>query len=178
MDSEKRWYGVQTFNGYEQKVIDSLKKQIESENMGSLITDIYLPVQTKYSFVRSKLKAKEELLFPGYIFVEMKMTNETLFFVRGVQYVIGYAGIASMKEVPNAMEEGEIDQVKEQAQKVEIDLEPGNFITIVNHNTLENQKATISEIWPEREKMLVRIEALIGDAFTEETLDFSQIEKY
>ncbi len=68
----KEWYAVRTFNGYEQKVIDNLKKQIENEGMSNLITDIYLPVIKRYTFVRSKLKMKEELLFPGYILSKWK----------------------------------------------------------------------------------------------------------
>ena len=60
---DKQWYAVRTFNGYEHKVAENLQKQINQENMGNLITEIYVPVIERYTFVRSKLKKKEELLF-------------------------------------------------------------------------------------------------------------------
>lgn len=173
---EKQWYGVRTFNGYEQKVIDSLERQIEKENMGNLIDQIYLPSIKRYSFVRSKLKLKEELLFPGYFFVRMEMTNETLFFVRGVQYVTGYAGISSMKERPTAMEDFEIDRMVEEISKIRIDLKVGDEIKLVNHDMYEDAIVKIASFDCEKEQMVVSLEQILGeDQFI--TVHFSQIEK-
>jgi transcriptional antiterminator NusG len=174
---EKQWYAVRTFNGYEHKVADSLQKQIEQENMGNLISEIYVPVIEKYTFVRSKLKKKEELLFPGYIFVEMEMTNETLFFVRGVQYVTGYAGISSMKERPSAMEPGEVDHMKLETKKVLIDLQPGDLIKVSNHDMYEGQELVVKNVFPELQEIEVELANLFGENEQSEVLKFTQIEK-
>lgn len=172
----KRWYGVRTFNGYEQKVIDSLEKQIEKENMGNLITEVYLPIINRYSFVRSKLKLKEELLFPGYFFVKMDLTNETMFFVRGVQYVTGYAGISSMKERPSALEDEEVEHMKLETQKIKIDIEIGSKIKIVNHDLYSEQIVIVKEIYAEKQEVLVSLDEILGDEKTE-IISFLQIEK-
>lgn len=173
---DKQWYGVRTFNGYEQKVIDSLNRQIEKENMGNLIEPPYLPTVKRYTFVRGKLKLKEELLFPGYFFVKMEMTNETLFFVRGVQYVTGYAGISSMKERPTAMEEFEIDRMIEETSKIRMDLEIGDEVKLVNHELYEGQIVKIVAMNPEQQTMTVSLEAIIGDGEIVE-INFTQVEK-
>ncbi len=172
----QEWYGVRTFNGYEQKVIDSLKRQIEKEDMGNLISEIYLPSIKRYSFVRSKLKQKDELLFPGYFFVKMEMTNETLFFVRGVQYVTGYAGISSMKERPTAMEEHEIERMLEETNKVLIDLKEGDLIKVVNHDLYDGQIVKIKELKAENEEIVISLDEILGEEKTE-TIKFLQVEK-
>lgn len=172
----QEWYGVRTFNGYEQKVIDSLKRQIEKENMGNLISEIYLPSIKRYTFVRSKLKQKEELLFPGYFFVKLEMTNETLFFVRGVQYVTGYAGISSMKERPSAMEEDEIERMLVETEKILVDLEVGQLIKIVNHDLYEGQIVKVKELRPQTEEIVVSLDEILGEEKTE-VIKFIQVEK-
>ncbi len=172
----QEWYGVRTFNGYEQKVIDSLKRQIEKEGMGSLISEIYLPSVKRYTFVRSKLKQKEELLFPGYFFVKMEMTNETLFFVRGVQYVTGYAGISSMKERPTSMEVAEIERMVEETEKILVDIEIGQEIKIVNHDLYEGEIVKVKEIDAANEKMTVSLDEILGEEQIE-TISFLQVEK-
>ncbi len=171
------WYAVRTFNGYEQKVIDNLQKQIEKENMSNLITDVYLPVVKRYTFVRSKLKAKEELLFPGYIFVEMDTSNETIFFVRGIQYVTGYAGISSMKEKPEPMEHGEVDHMKLETNNIKIDLQEGDIIRVVNHEIYDNQELKIVSIDAANEQLNVSLGEILGDDQGMETITFEQVEK-
>ncbi len=173
----QEWYAVRTFNGYEQKVIDNLEKQIENEGMGNLITDIYLPVVKRYSFVRNKLKMKEELLFPGYIFVKMDMSNETIFFVRGVQYVTGYAGISSMKERPEPMEHGEVERMQEETKNIQVDLQVGDYVRVVNHEMYENQDLKIATIDAANEKLEVELGSILGDDQGTETISFLQIEK-
>ncbi len=173
----KEWYAVRTFNGYEQKVIDNLKKQIENEGMSNLITDIYLPVIKRYTFVRSKLKMKEELLFPGYIFVQMEMSNETVFFVRGVQYVTGYAGISSMKERPEPMEPGEVERMQEETKKIQVDLESGDLVRVINHELYDGQELKVSEVFPEKEELTVELGSILGDDQGTETISFTQVEK-
>lgn len=174
---EKKWYGVKTFNGYEQKVINSLSKQIEVEHMGELFGNIYLPKIKKFSFVRSKLKLKEELLFPGYVFVEMEVSNEAVFFVRGIQYVTGYAGIDSMKEIPQPMDEGEVEEMIQESEKIKIDLNVGDVIKVVNHELYFGQNLVVSNIDTVNEIITVKVDAILGDDFHEENLDFTQIEK-
>lgn len=174
---EKKWFGVRTFNGYEQKVIDSLKTQIEKENMGNLIGEIYLPTVQEYSFVRNVLKKKERLLYPGYIFVNMENTNETIFFVRGIQYVTGYAGIASMKERPMPMDDDEIMHMKMETQKIAVDLNPGDSVIVDGHDLYNDQELKVVSINPEKEELELELKALLGEDTTTEIFKFDQVKK-
>ena len=174
---EKKWFAVRTFNGYEQKVINSLLKQIEIEHMTAAIGKTYLPVMQKFAFTRGKLKLKEELLFPGYIFVEMETTNEAIFFVRGIQYVTGYAGISSMREIPNPMEDGEIDHIIDEASVIKVDINTGDSIKVINHDLYDGQVLKVESIYPKDQKIKVRVDAILGDDFQMEVLDFAQVSK-
>lgn len=193
----KQWYGVRTFTGYEEKVKETLIKQIDIEGMSNLITykdlsmlsgeeyikadlenDIFIPKVTRYSFVRGKLKKKEEILFPGYIFVRFEMSNETLFFVRGIQYVTGYSGIPSMKEVPSPIEDFEIDNMKEQVKNIIVDdVEVGNTVKICEHGLYDNHELKVVAVRPHLEEIDVNADELIGDGDHVETIKFSQIIK-
>lgn len=174
---ENKWFAVRTFVGYEQKVKDSLNKQIVAENMENLITAVYIPIMKRYKFTRGKLKLKEELLYPGYIFVQMKDTNENIFFVRGVQYVTGYAGISSMKERPEAMDDGEVEEMKKQVENVGIELSVGDSIKVVNHEIYDGLVVKIARIDIENQKVEIFIDTIFGDDQKTAEVSFLQIEK-
>lgn len=173
----KQWFGVRTFNGYEQKVIDGLKQQIKEQKMESYIDEIILPKSEEYTFVRNVLKKKEKLLYPGYIFVKMENTNELIFFVRGIQYVTGYAGISSMKEIPSPMEDSEIEHLKEEMQKIKVDLNVGDFVKVSGHELYDGQSLKIININPEKEELELELKSLLGDDERSEIFKFDQIVK-
>lgn len=166
------WYIVKTFPGYEQKAADRLSRQIKIENMQDLVKEVYIPIQKKYKFVRNKISPKEEIIFPGYIFVKMDLTDEAFMFVRGIQHVTGYSGITSMKQRPNPMTNVEFDQMKETAAIILVDFEPGITIKIINNDNYANKEAVIEEINPYTESVLVKIGGL-----TTISLSFGEIEK-
>lgn len=174
---EKKWFGVRTFNGYEQKVIDSLKSQIEKEHMDNFIGEIYLPTVQEYSMVRNQLKKKENLLYPGYIFVNMENTNESIFFVRGIQYVTGYAGIASMKEKPLPMDDEEIEHMKEVTKEILVDLNPGDYVVVDGNELYDGQELRVLSVDPYTETVELEVRALLGDDEGSETFTFDQIRK-
>lgn len=174
---EKRWFGVRTFNGYEQKVIDSLKAQIDKEKMGSFIGEIYLPTVQEYSFVRDHLRKKEKLLYPGYIFVHMENTSEMIFFVRGIQYVTGYSGISSMKEKPSPMDDDEIVQMKKVASTIEVAIKPGDKVIIEGHELYEGQTLKVISIDAEKELVELEVKTLLGEDERSEVFTFEQIKK-
>lgn len=168
---KKEWYAVRTFPGYEVKVIDKLVKQIQNEKKEEVIGEIFLPIRKKYVFVRGKLKLKEEMMFPGYIFVNMIFNNDTFYFVRGIQYVTGYAGISSMKQIPKPMKDSEYETMVDEVKKIQIDLEEGANVVVVNHDLYENSHAVVRDIDCERTTITVELkghEKLI-------TLNFDQI---
>lgn len=169
---KQEWYAVRTFPSYENKVAEKLKKQISIEGKESVISQIYIPVRKRFVFVRGYLKLKEELLFPGYMFVKMEFTDDTFYFVRGIQYVTGYAGISSMKQIPKPMKDAEYDTMVEEVEKIEIDLEPGDIVTIVNHDLYEGEIVRVKSIDTNTCKMDVMINENLDT-----TVDFMQVMK-
>ncbi len=169
---KQEWYAVRTFPSYEQKVADKLKKQIAIEKKEAVIEQVYIPIRKKFVFVRGYLKLKEELLFPGYIFVKMEFTDDTFYFVRGIQYVTGYAGISSMKQIPKPMKESEYETMAKEVEKITIDLLPGDYVTIVKHDLYEDEVVKVKSINTETCKMDVYLadERII-------TIDFMQVQK-
>ncbi len=171
MDKQE-WYAVRTFPSYENKVAEKLKKQISIEGKESVISKIYIPVRKRYVFVRGRLKLKEELLFPGYMFVKMEFTEDTFYFVRGIQYVTGYAGISSMKQIPKPMKESEYETMVKEVEKIEIDLQPGDLITICNHDLYDGELVRVQRFDTATGKM----DVLLPNEL-EVTIDFMQVEK-
>lgn len=169
---KQEWYAVRTFPSYEQKVAEKLKKQIVIEGKESVIGQVYIPIRKRYVFVRGYLKLKEELLFPGYMFVKMEFTDDTFYFVRGIQYVTGYAGISSMKQIPKPMKESEYDTMALEVQKIEIDLEPGDYITIVNHDLYEGELVRVKSI----DTNTCKMDVILSNE-REVTVDFLQVQK-
>lgn len=169
---KQEWYAVRTFPSYEHKVAEKLKKQIVIEGKESVISQVEIPMRKRYVFVRGHLKLKEELLFPGYMFVKMEFTDDTFYFVRGIQYVTGYAGISSMKQIPKPMKDSEYDTMALEVEKIEIDLEPGDYITIVNHDLYEDELVRVKSIDTANCKMDVMLpnEMVV-------TVDFMQVQK-
>lgn len=174
---EKKWFGVRTFNGYEQKVIDSLKTQIKKEQMENFVGEIYLPTVQEYCFVRNQLKKKERLLYPGYIFVQMENSNEAIFFVRGIQYVTGYAGISSMKEKPSPMDDDEITTMKSVTEQISVEVKPGDSVVVEGHDLYDGQTLRVVSVDPNSETMELEVNSLLGDDTTSEVFRFEQIRK-
>ena len=174
----KKWYGVKTFVGYEQKVADLLQSKIESENMGNIITDIYIPKIERFVFVRGKLKKKEELLYAGYIFVKMEKNQMTLNFVRGVKNATGYAGIRNMNEIPTHITDEEVETMKKKTEEILCELKPEDRVKVVNHSDpdLNNQEVTVKEVDSHKEIAIVSLFELFGES-NEVEVRFDQIEK-
>ncbi len=124
----KHWYGVRTFPGYEHKVEEKLKKLIEKDSLENSIEDICIPTYKNYTFVRRVLKRKEELVYPGYVFIKMNLTNELMYSVRGVQYILGYAGTNEMKKKPDVITDDEMEKMMLDSEKRTSTLEIGDRV--------------------------------------------------
>ncbi|ELC8388035.1 transcription termination/antitermination protein NusG [Clostridium perfringens] len=171
MSDRARWYVVHTYSGYENKVKANLEKTIENRNLESLILDIQVPMEESAEEKDGKIKVTLKKKFPGYVIVNMVMTDESWYVVRNTRGVTGFVGPGS-KPVPLTDEEVESMGVMKTA--MDIDLEVGENINIIS-GALSGFAAIIQEINVEKGK----IKALV-DMFGRETLaelDFNQVEK-
>ena len=101
---EINWYVIHTYSGYENKVKANLEKRMESMNVTDKIFRIMVPMEDEVEFKDGQRKINHKKMFPGYVLVEMMMTDETWYVVRNTHGCTGFVGPAS-KPVPLTEEE-------------------------------------------------------------------------
>ncbi len=100
----KRWYVIHTYSGYEENVAHNLKQRIESLGMEDKIFNILIPTEKKIKIKNGKRKIVTEKIFPGYVLVEMIVTDESWYVVRNTPNVTGFIG-SGTTPVPISEEE-------------------------------------------------------------------------
>ena len=128
MNVGPRWYVAHTYSGYENKVKASLEKIIENRNLGHLIFDIRIPVETIVEKNGDEEKETELKVFPCYVLIKMVMNEESWHAVRNITGVTGFVGPGSR---PTPLTEEEVEALNiEQTKKVELSLSEGDTVTI------------------------------------------------
>ncbi|MEW6447872.1 MAG: transcription termination/antitermination protein NusG [Bacillota bacterium] len=171
----KQWYVVHTYSGYENKVKANLEKRIASMNMEDKIFRIVVPEEDEVEIKDGKKRISKRKIFPGYVLVEMDMTDESWYVVRNTPGVTGFVGSGN-KPVP--LTEPEAELILKQAQgeipRVRIDLTPGEKIRVTS-GPFQNFIGVIEEINTEKAKLKVMISMFGRETPIE--LDYSQVEK-
>ena len=121
--NEKRWYIVHTYSGYENKVKTDLEKRIEYMNMGDKIFRIEVPQKTVTQMKAGKKQEKEEKIFPGYVLVEMIMSDEVWFIVRNTQGVTGFIGSSGKGAKPIPLFPEEVERILSSMNQNKINIE-------------------------------------------------------
>jgi transcriptional antiterminator NusG len=170
-NDQAQWYVAHTYSGYENKVKASIEATVENRNMEDLILQVQVPVQEVVETKDGKRVTREKKLFPGYVMIEMFMTDESWYVVRNTRGVTGFVGPAS-KPVP--LSKNELKSMGIKQQTIKIDLEVGDQIKVVA-GPLEGFAGVIEEINLEKSKVKVNI-SMFGRE-TPAELDFEQIEK-
>src|SRR3989339_17889 len=88
----KRWYAIHTYSGYEENVAENLQQRIESMDMEEKIFAIMVPKEKKIKIKNGKRQIIDEKIFPGYVLVEMIVTDDSWYVVRNTPYVTGFVG--------------------------------------------------------------------------------------
>ena len=171
---EKQWYVVNTYSGHENKVKEKLEARTESMGMQDYIFRVIVPETTEVEVKDGVKKEKVKKMFPGYVLVEMIMTDEAWYIVRNTPGVTGFVG-SNTKPVPLTEEEANrILKAMGMDKPTELDVEVGDQVNITS-GAFENFVATITEIDYSKSK----IKGVV-DMFGRETAieaDFDQIEK-
>lgn len=171
----KQWYVVHTYSGYENKVKANLERRIESMNMEDKIFRILVPMEDEVEIKNGKKKISKKKVFPGYVLVEMIMTDDSWYVVRNTPGVTGFVGSGS-KPIPLNEEEAKaiIRQMGMEEQKTKINFSLGENVK-VSEGPFENFVGVIEEIYPEKGKVKVMVSMFGRETPIE--LDFTQIEK-
>ena len=170
MAEEARWYVAHTYSGYENTVKATIEKAVENRNMGDLILEVNIPMETVTEVTDNGPKTVERKVFPGYVLVKMVMTDETWHLVRNVRGVTGFVGSGN-KPIP--LTEAEIASLGVEKKEVVVNYAVGDNVRITD-GALESFLGVMDEIDLERQKVRV-----IVSMFGRETpveLDLDQIE--
>ena len=170
MAEEARWYVAHTYSGYENTVKATIEKAVENRNMGDLILEVNIPMETVTEVTDNGPKTVERKVFPGYVLVKMVMTDETWHLVRNVRGVTGFVGSGN-KPIP--LTEAESASLGVEKKEVVGNYAVGDNVRITD-GALESFLGVVEEIDLERQKVRV-----IVSMFGRETpveLDLDQIE--
>ena len=175
LHNTRNWYVIHTYAGYENAVMRNLKQRIESLGMEDKIFNVIVPTEKKIKIKAGKRVEEEEKIYPGYILVDMIVTEDSWFVVRNTPRVTGFVG-SGVYPVP--IDKKEIDELFGRMEagttKHKIDLAINDSITIVD-GPFKDLEGKVSEVDEERGKVKVLV-AMFGRE-TPVELDFLQIRK-
>mgnify|MGYP003393816263 FL=1 len=175
LSDSRNWYVIHTYAGYENAVMRNLKQRIESLGMEDKIFNVIVPTEKKIKIKGGKRVEEEEKIYPGYILVDMIVTDDSWFVVRNTPRVTGFVG-SGVYPVP--IEKKEVDELfgrmNAHTAKHKIDLSINDPITIVD-GPFKDLEGKVSEVDEERGKVKVLV-AMFGRE-TPVELDFLQIKK-
>ena len=171
----RNWYVIHTYAGYENAVMRNLKQRIESLGMEDKIFNVIVPTEKKIKIKGGKRVEEEEKIYPGYILVDMVVTDDSWFVVRNTPRVTGFVG-SGVYPVP--IDKKEIDELFKRMDsgniKHKIDLSVNDAVIIVD-GPFKDLDGKVSEVDEERGKVKVLV-AMFGRE-TPVELDFLQVKK-
>lgn len=172
---EKHWYVIHTYSGYEDAVAKNLKQRIESLGMEDKIFDVLVPKEKKIKLKGGKREIIEEKIYPGYVLVEMIVTDDSWYVVRNTPNVTGFVGAGT---TPIPISDQEIEALKKRMgvkePEYKIEVKTGDLVKIID-GPFKNFDGKVSEIDEERGKVKVLVNMFGRDTPVE--LDSLQIKK-
>lgn len=172
---EKLWYVLHTYSGYEDSVATNLKQRTESMDMQDKIFDVVVPKEKKIKIRDGKRTTFEEKIFPGYVIVEMIVTDDSWYVVRNTPNVTGFVGSGT---VPTPISEEEMSYLKTRMgiedPKYKIDFAVGDLVKILD-GPFKDYEGKVADI--DEAKGKVKVFVSIFGRETPLELDFLQVKK-
>jgi len=174
-DDDRAWYVVHCYSGYENKVRYNLEQRIETMGMKDMIFDVVIPTQEEIEVREGKRRSIERHVFPGYILVNMILTDESWFVVRNTPGVTGFVGMGTE---PTALRPEEVSQILKRmeadAPHMKVTFRSGERVRIVD-GPFNDFRGTVADIDMDRAKVTVMVNFFGRETPVE--LDFLQVEK-
>lgn len=172
---ERNWYAIHTYAGYENAVMRNLKQRVESLGMEDKIFSVIVPTETNIKVKGGKRVENEEKIYPGYVLVDMIVTEDSWYVVRNTPRVTGFVG-AGVTPVPLNKDEVEtlFKRMKSGNVKHAVNLEIGDAV-IVSDGPFKEFEGKVSEVDDSRGKVKVLVSMFGRETPVE--LDFLQIKK-
>ena len=175
LNQGRRWYVLHTYSGYEENVEKNLRQRIESMDMEDKIYNILIPTEKKIKIKNGKRKVMEEKIFPGYVMVEMIVTDESWYVVRNTPNVTGFIGTGT---IPTPISDKEIKSLQKrmgvEEPKFKIDVTEGSPVRIMD-GPFKNMEGKVTNI--DESKGKVKVSVSMFGRETPVELDFLQIKK-
>jgi len=169
------WYVIHCYSGYENKVRHNLEQRIETMGMKNMIFDVVVPTQEEVEVRDGKRRVVERHIFPGYVLVNMALTEESWFVVRNTPGVTGFVGMGNQ---PTPLRPEEVNQIikrmEAEVPTIKVNFKTGERVRIVD-GPFNDFRGTVSEIDTERTKVRVMVNFFGRETPVE--LDFLQVEK-
>jgi transcriptional antiterminator NusG len=178
ISEEKNWYVLHTYSGYEKKVEQNLTSRMASMGMEDNIFEILVPEQEVYEEKDGEMVKKAKKAFPGYVLVQMIMSDEAWYVVRNTPGVTGFVGSHGAGSKPSPLLPEEVDEVFRgmgvNPRKVEIALEMDELVEIIG-GAFAGMEGLVTGIDEDKGKVTVSVEMFGRETDTE--LDYSQVKK-
>ena len=172
---QRGWYVIHTYAGYEEQVADNLKQRIESLSMEDKIFQVLVPKEKQIEIKNGSRKTIEKRIFPGYVLVEMIVTDDSWYVVRNTPNVTGFIGLGVR---PTPMSPEEIERIKKrmgvEEPKYKIEFIKGDLVRIID-GPLKGFEAKVTDI--DENKGKVKILVSMFGRETPVNLDFLQVKK-
>ncbi len=171
----KDWYVIHTYSGYENKVKMNLEKRVESMNMEEKIFRVLVPMEDEIEFKNGKQKVTKRKVYPGYVLVEMEMTDDSWYVVRNTPGVTGFVGSGTKpiplldKEVFKILQQMGMDEVH-----TRIDFEINQSVQVIA-GPFKDFIGVVREILADKGKL--RVEVSMFGRETPVELEFTQVQR-
>ena len=174
----KRWYVVHAYSGYEKQVKKSLEDRIARAGMEDLFGDVLVPTEEVVEMKGGQKRRSDRKFFPGYVLVEMEMTDDSWHLVKDVPKVMGFIGGTADRPAPITQREADqiLNRVREGVDKPrpKVLFEPGEMVRVVD-GPFNDFNGVVEEV--NYDKSRLRVAVLIFGRSTPVELEFHQVEK-
>lgn len=178
ISEEKNWYVLHTYSGYEKKVEQNLSSRMRSMGMEENIFEVLVPEQEIYEEKNGEMVSSTKKTFPGYVLVQMIMSDEAWYVVRNTPGVTGFVGSHGAGSKPSPLLPEEVDGVFRSMgvnpRKVEIQLELGEVVEIIG-GAFSGMEGVVEDFDEDKGKVTVSVEMFGRETDTE--LDYSQVKQ-
>lgn len=174
-DDDRNWFVIHCYSGYENKVRTNLESRIETMGMKDMIFDVVIPTQEEIEVREGKRRSIERHVFPGYVLVNMILTEESWYVVRNTPGVTGFVGMGNDPTPLRPEEVGQIlKRMESDAPHVKVTYKAGERVRVID-GPFNDFRGTVSEIDMDRAKVTVMVNFFGRETPVE--LDFLQVEK-
>jgi transcriptional antiterminator NusG len=173
--NQREWYAIHTYSGYEDNVARSLRKRVESQGFEDKIFSVLVPKEKKIKVKGGKREVIEEKIYPGYVLVEMMVSDDSWYLVRNTPSVTGFIGAGT---TPTPLSRGEVEELLGrmgvEEPKYKVDVKVGDRVKI-SDGPFKDFDGKVSEV--DVEKGRIKVLVTIFGRETPVELDFLQMKK-